>query len=208
MRTSEIDEPMTDDGTAHWFCGLKNHDPGMDFGPLDDRQVVSTDLSDRCRYMADALRSHGRASRILDQALMTEVSAVAVFDGLAMKMRWDIVGPSGLADIKSGEDISPEAMSKSLIRWKWHRQGAIYERGGKSLDVPVPNYLIVAVESVEPFGVAVYRLDAAAIRLGWKQTEPLLIQYAACVRSGAWPGYAEQITDISVPSWALRELEE
>lgn len=115
--------------------------------------------------------------------------------------------PSILVDIKSTSDPYPEAFQKNLVNRGYHRQAAWYAGGVKTVwDLSdLPEFFFVAVGTVEPFEVFVYRLSVAAMEQGHHENEQTLSQLRECVESDNWshPACAGVMT-IDLPAWATK----
>lgn len=177
-------------------------------------QTISQDDQALCFKLRDLLMAHKLAGPIFKKQSNTEISGIWVdgLTGILCKLRSDSVSEklSLVVDLKTTEDASPRAFSKAIFDYGYHRQGAWYLDGWKALGVEYRHYCIIAVEKKPPHGIAVYRLntEGKAIALGRKENTALKIRYANCLNSGQWPSYPEVITDIELPAWAERQIEE
>lgn len=114
-----------------------------------------------------------------------------------------------LVDLKSTEDASQDAFSRSIWSYRYDFQGAAYlEAVFQCVDILPRAFFIIAAETQPPFGAKVYRLDEATIARGKHDYERALATYAQCRHSGlskqCWPAYESGISPISIPPWALR----
>ena len=129
--------------------------------------------------------------------------------GLRCKGRIDclatIAGRAAIVDIKTTTDARPDAFARSIATYGYHFQAAHYLAGMRANGVDVVGFVVIAVESRAPHGVAVYELDAEALEVGEERRRALLSTLAECRASGRWPGYRTQT--ISLPRWAAREVE-
>lgn len=161
--------------------------------------------------MAAAIRKHELAAALLggtgraEQALFwrdppTKVWRRALLDWLAPK------GPDGriyLADYKTAESAHPDAISRSLINFGYHQQGAWYVDAVRALglaeDVP---YLLVVQEKTPPYLVSVVQLTEVAMDAGRHENRKAIRLFARCMKSGQWPPYVEGVAQVGLPGWA------
>jgi hypothetical protein len=87
-------------------------------------------------------------------------------EGMLLKGRVDIVaidqhGATTIADVKTTEDASIEAFSKTIAQYGYAQQAAYY------MDLlGASHFVFIAVEKTAPYAVGVYCLDAASIAVG------------------------------------------
>lgn len=171
--------------------------------------------------MADALRRHPVASALFDptrggrpeQALFwrdrpTGVIRRALLDWLpAQQPGRRMVIP----DYKTAVSASPEAFRRAVDSHGYHQQAAWYRAGAKELDLAGEDTALVFVvqEKTPPYLVAVYELNATAMRLGAAKNRRALQIYAECRESGHWSGYGDGVTQLALPPYAEnRDTEE
>jgi len=121
-----------------------------------------------------------------------------------LKGRLDIVatdshGATTIADIKTTEDASPEAFSKTIAQYGYAQQAAHY------LDLlGATHFVFIAVEKTAPYAVGVYCLDPASVAMGRERNLRNLDLLESCQSSGHWPAYSSEIETISLPAWASK----
>jgi len=157
---------------------------------------------------AASVAAHPAAAAILADA-KREVSVFRRItrsnpEGLLLKGRLDIVatdshGSTTIADIKTTEDASPEAFSKTIAQYGYAQQAAHY------LDLlGATHFVFIAVEKTAPYAVGVYCLDPASVAMGRERNLRNLDLLEACQSSGHWPAYSSDIETISLPAWASK----
>jgi hypothetical protein len=127
--------------------------------------------------------------------------------GITCKGRADWVfrtdGGVILLDLKTTEDASPEAFGRSCARYGYHMQAAWYSDGWAACTGDnVLGFVFGAVESGWPHIAQAYMLDDDSTMKGRAENRRLLNQYAACLDSDTWPGYATEVHSINLPAWA------
>lgn len=133
--------------------------------------------------------------------------------GLICKCRPDWVHPLPdgrviLLDVKTTADASPDAFSRTVWTYGYHRQAAWYSQGwAAATGVEVAGFVFAVVCGEYPAIAAAYALDDESLAQGTEEANELLALYADCLHSGAWPGYGEGVQLISLPAWARRSVE-
>lgn len=125
-------------------------------------------------------------------------------EAVPCKCRFDWLRDDGIAlDIKTCQDASPEGFSRAVSTFKYHYQAAWYGNGHEHVfNRSLQAFLFIAVESVAPYGCAVYVLQPNAVRFGADQCERAMLLYAQARKSGYWRSYPETVQPILLPRWA------
>lgn len=169
-------------------------------------QVLSIADADAISSMATAIRNHQIAGPLL---LDGQAEVSAFWDhghtGLECKCRadWWRESDETIVDIKTTEDAGASAFARSVAAYRYHVQAAHYTVG-----LNAKRFIFVAVEKKAPHAVAVYELDADAMREGRRLRDRDIDQYASCVEFNTWPGYPAEIQKLSLPAWAVNGGEE
>lgn len=106
-------------------------------------------------------------------------------------------------DLKSCEDASPFAFSRTIVNWEYHVQHCFYADGFRALGAPLDNFLMLPCEKEPPYACAVRHIDAAAEERGFQLLSKSMETLARCVESGRWPAYSENIEQTSLPGYAF-----
>jgi hypothetical protein len=159
--------------------------------------------------MLEAVRAHPWARRaIRDGAAEVTCRWTDEETGLPCKARADyfVDGKAPFVlDVKTCENASPEEFAKAIARYNYHVQHAHYVEGWRVAYKPLSNYLLLAVEHQAPYAVALYHIDAPAEQRGYDLRARAIERIAACMQSGQWPAYSNDITRLSLPRWALED---
>ena len=67
------------------------------------------------------------------------------------------------------------------------------------------SFYFVAVESEPPHGCRIYRLSDAAVEQGRNEYRKLLQVFKFCAAYDSWPIYADEVSEIGLPGWAIKE---
>lgn len=114
-----------------------------------------------------------------------------------------------LPDYKTARSSHPEKFAKSAVDYGYHQQAAWYLDGAKALDLGNdPAFVFIVQEKEPPYLVTVVELDANALRIGRMLNRRAIDTYAACTRSGNWPGYATDVALASLPGWYENRFED
>jgi len=209
-------DPCSHDGVARadgvWYCGTHLRSKGIKETDQDIKALVRSD-ADKCRRIRDAVWSHPASRKMLESIRPDEREVSIVWDdpdsGVRCKLRADAMSRTlGIYfDLKTTGDAGEGAFTKSIFNFGYHRQGAHALHGFAAHGVAIEHFVICAVEKDPPHGVAVYRLDDAAIEAGRDQLLPLIKRFGECERTDTWPAYSDAIQDITLPPWAWRKID-
>ncbi len=155
--------------------------------------------------MRDAVFRHPLASKMIRDG-RSEVT-IAWEDqetGLFCRSRADYyVERLGMVlDVKSTEDASEDAFKRSVVKYRYHVQDALYRAGFAEVGALLQHFVLIAVEKTLPYAVATYSLDADAVARGYSAARTNIDYLAECVRKNHWPAYPERIQQIALPPWA------
>jgi len=160
--------------------------------------------------MQAAVHAHPEASRLLRACDAFEVSGFVTDPetGLLMKSRPDGLNDAGLIiDLKKCQDARPDAFSRAIASYSYHKQAALYSDQYQWITGKRPEFVFIAVEEEPPHAVAVYRLDDESIEIGRHEYRQQLRLLAECRRTDSWPAYSTECETISLPNWKLSEYE-
>lgn len=172
------------------------------------KKLLDAKLRERAMRIAEAARKNPIIRELLDQPGVSE--HVLEWDdpltGVGCKMKADRITHSGLIiDLKTTDDASPESFSRSIYKFGYHKQDAWYSDGFQlATSYPCLGFLFVAVESDKPFICKTYTLDERSRQVGRDTNRRNLDRYAECLRTNTWPAYGNEISEISIPSWAFK----
>jgi hypothetical protein len=114
-------------------------------------------------------------------------------------------------DIKTTQDASPEAFTRSSANFLYHMQLAWYAKA-MNLDWREVNAYIIAVENSAPYGVAVYKFSQSALLNGWELCKTAMTKWKEyklnlAMGDGVFP-YSNEVLELELPVWATNLLEE
>ena len=178
------------------------------------KTVITEDENDELFEIALGVQLHPLASQLLAAGKPELTWRVEPKDSLALQCRTDWFNPDGcelsggrpyVADLKTVESLDSDAFrnfERACFSFGYHRQAGFYlplitEITGS----PVFDFFFIAVEKVEPYGVAVYRLSDAAIARGQDETITDLVRLQSCIASNTWPNLDPALREIGLPKW-------
>lgn len=171
----------------------------------------------------DAILSHAIVREMVDGATI-EHAAYHVDDetGMLVKVKPDIWNPrlSIMADVKSAANGGPEEFARSIGKYGYHVQEAMYSdvwhrAGGGDVD----GFIFIVAEKDEPFETGLYELRPVDVAEGYAVYRRSLKCYAECSRAevqaagdptlirAAWPGYSRAVQKIALRKWDFKETE-
>jgi hypothetical protein len=174
----------------------------------DERAQVDT--------MVGVLRGHMLAGALLEpgsfhpeRTMVWEDQATGVWcramaDALKRgNTRWVIV------DYKTCDQADPYSVSRSVARYGYHQQDAWYREGAVATGIDDdPGFVFVFQEKAPPYLVDVVYLDSEALEVGRARNRRAREIFRDCTEAGLWPEYPMEVTRVSLPRWAARELGE
>jgi exodeoxyribonuclease VIII len=176
--------------------------------------IISSDELGDVREMAAAVNNHPLASQLLFLGKPELSWRVEPKGGLALQCRTDWFNHVGcelssgrpyVADLKTVESLDSDAFrnfERACFSFGYHRQAGFYlPLITEILGGPVFDFFFIAVEKVEPFGVAVYRLSDAAIARGQDETITDLVRLQSCLATQQWPNLDPALREIGLPKW-------
>lgn len=175
-------------------------------------QVLLGNQAERVREIQEAALSRPDVKRLAHAPGWSEMSAFA-FDpetGTPVRCRFDRLAEAGFGvDLKKARDVFPHGFSRSIAAYRYHVQVAFYSDifywiTGERLS----EFWLIAIEDAPPYTAVPYRLDDMAIEAGRIAYRRNLNTYAACVASGEWPRFEPESDLLTLPQWALYELED
>lgn len=125
--------------------------------------------------------------------------------GILCKARPDIItSDSVIVDLKTARDASFDAFQRAVVDYQYHVSAAHYLDGVGEIHGKYPTeFILVVIETKEPYPVAIYRLAQKAIDFGEAQVKKALERYSLAVTENVWAGYPKEIVEMDIPNWAF-----
>lgn len=130
--------------------------------------------------------------------------------GIWCRARPDWLPHSGtiVADYKTCISAHPDDLRKSIADYGYDMQADWYMRGIKALGLMThPTFVFVFQEKAAPYLVTVVTLEEAALLVGGMKNDRAAATFARCLRTGQWPGYADDVVALDIPAWEHARIE-
>ena len=152
------------------------------------------------------------AKIIYDKKGLTELSYFSEdLSGIKAKCRPDWISSDGhtVVDLKTTQDASPKGFQKSIANFGYHIQSSFYMRVLQNLDVPVKEFIFIAIEKTAPFCVGVYRASAEMLEEGNKKVDEAIDKILWCKENDSYPDYTpNEIETIDLPPWMTKKKDQ
>jgi hypothetical protein len=163
--------------------------------------ILSQSEIAKSQAMADAIRSHQVASRLLFTDTVLEKRIDWTWQGRAFRSTPDAAGRTHIVDLKCLRSADPEKVRWQSRNMAYETQAAVYRRALNSTGLHnIKECFLVVVENKAPWPVSVFRFSNSALEHGDRQSAAWLEQVLACEASGKYSGYVEGIVDLDVPA--------
>jgi hypothetical protein len=166
-----------------------------------NKEHVTADIMATAQETRDAVMRHEEAADLITGATHYELHVEGEIHGLDFHGYVDALdGEQGiLTDLKTCQDHSASAFSRTVAQNKYYLQAAIYEAlTGHS------TYHLIAVESAAPHCVGVYQLSEQYMDAGRYELESLCKSFREWLDRGTpEESSATGVTLIYPPSWML-----
>ncbi len=184
---------------------IKGKQLALEIEMVQKKKIVSLDDYDRMKKMANNIKKHGVAGKLLSGG---EAESVLLFDLQASnentvkcKAKVDYMFGDVLVDVKTTQDASTESFSKTLENFGYFMQGSFYSRGVEILSGKKPDFIFIAVESEAPYGVNVIRLSDNHYSVGYRKMHEAIDIYDRATVLNEFPCYPEMINDSIMSKW-------
>ena len=189
-----------------------------EFDALNEGRCIITPL--QAQQLDGMIAACGRDWRIkhsLSACKRREVSVFGSIGGYPAKARLDAWNGQGMVcDLKTTRDLANLDFEKSIANFGYGLQAAWYravlrsamESSGRMLPDDF-SFVFLVVESVAPFGTAVYRMSDEVMDCYSERLPELQKLWWKCVAENKYPGWPQDdVVDIGLPAWAMKKLQE
>ncbi len=153
-----------------------------------------------CHPLATALLSNGKPEQSIFWAdEQTGVELRARLDWLpdAREGKRMIV-----PDYKTADSAHEDAFARSAATYRYDLQIAFYTAAIRAAGLDEdPAFVFIVQEKEPPYLVNVCELDATAEGIGNRLMRQAIDIYQDCNTKDSWPGYADEVTLVSLPRW-------
>lgn len=187
------------------------------FAALNEgRCIITPDQAQQVDGMIAACNRDWRIKHCLSSCKKREVSVFGEIGGFPAKARLDAWNGHGMVcDLKTTRDLACD-FEKSIANFGYGMQAAWYravlrsamESSGRMLPDDF-SFVFLVVESVAPFGTAVYRMSDEVMDCYSERLPELQKLWWKCVAENKYPGWPQDdVVDIGLPPWAMKKLQE
>lgn len=173
----------------------------------DGLTIVAPATLAKAEAMAEAVRNHPEAGRLLAAATDHEISAYAEHpSGALVRARFDLIGPGYIADIKTTRDADPDNFGRSMHAFGYHISAANYLDVARANGLDVDRFDLICVEK-EPtpggdYRVSVLEIHPDAIDLGRELMAEACKRWLALGKRVDLPHYGDDRHVIDLPAYA------
>lgn len=131
--------------------------------------------------------------------------------GIECKCKPDVLTEHGaIVDIKTTNDASFDAFQRQVVELQYHLSAAHYLQGVNEvltkdptpLSITLPKaFVLIAIETTEPYLVAIYYLSNKAIEMGSVLCEQGLRTYQKALETKVWAGYSKRLVEMDLPNY-------
>lgn len=194
-------DKRTKEGKEIWATFQTMLQPGQEAISEQDGELV-TNVSIAARDGINCVRKAIGS----DKPAVVETAYTAMYKGANIKGRPDMVIPTAdgnvIIDVKTCGDAG-KPFARDVAQYMYHLQAAFYT-------TLVPNctgFYFVAVEKEAPHAFAIYKLDEASLAEGQRLMDSAIELYKQCNLFRAYPGYPSTPQVLSIPRWAIGQVE-
>jgi hypothetical protein len=115
-----------------------------------------------------------------------------------------------VSDLKfvAPQHADPIGFGKAVEKFGYHQSAAFYADGIKAVFGRYPtHWLHIVVEKEAPWCVGLYELPGEDIERGRWLNREAIHTFANCLSTGRWPGYADEPTQVGLPVWARKQID-
>lgn len=176
-------------------------------------EIIDSAEAEMVKHQRAALLANDELARLFSEG-RPEMSAFwnDSATGLRCKCRPDwlhFTGPNRVrvVDLKTTNDITLEAVSKSVTNFGYHRQQAHYTRGLEACGLVVEDFVFAFVTKAYPFFALPYSIEDESLAQGYEEVDELLALFSNCKRTNTWPLSGAGVQTVGLSRWAKRETE-
>jgi len=179
------------------------------YAEMEKKLLLTASDYDAMLIIRDTIHANPRLNQIIQsQQSKIEHSTYWIDDETKVlcRKRDDLYRPdlAMILDVKTSASAHPDAFTRSVVNYGYHAQEAFYTDGGIASGQPVEAFAFLVVEKTDPFLFALYELPPAIVDEGRAIMRKSLSVYAECEKTGVWPGYPDDVQELSFQRWAYR----
>ena len=165
---------------------------------LDGHTLITFDQDQQIERMHRSLMSNDIAKMMLLGDGAAELQIDWEFNGQPMRGVVDkYYEPRGIIiDVKTTDDASPMAFARSVKKYRYNVQAALYMHGMESLGYSPQAFVFIAIEKSAPYQMAMYYISPTDIAKSVQDINSDIEIYQRCLELNSWPMYDNNITEL------------
>jgi hypothetical protein len=170
------------------------------------KQTLTKEEFQNIEGMREAIYKHPTASKLVvggeaEQSVYWKDPVT----GLMCRCRPDYLRTDNIIiDLKTTHNASLGEFRRSIGKYSYHIKSAHYLDGiGTVVGKVLSDFVHLAVESSAPYCIGIFTLDDASLARGSDEVRRLMDVYHECLMADKWPGYPEEIQNISIPNYLM-----
>lgn len=154
-----------------------------------------------------SVESHGAAKALLANGLNEYSIRWTQENGLLLRCRVDCLQPGAIVDVKTSLSADARVFSRSILKYGYHVQSAVYQDGVERLTGKKLPFVFVVVQNVPPYRVACYEIDDEFISAGRAVANDACARLADSLMNDRWEDATKgQIVVIPKPAFVTNTI--
>lgn len=203
LHTAFLEPDEFDNRVIEWTGKARRGKEWQEFQAEHDGKVILTSgYYERLEGMLESLRRHPFVQKWSKRIEAVEVSYVRNIGGLMCKGRIDALTDDPLVDLKKVVSTNKRLVTKTIMNFGYHIQGALYRRLTDR-----EHFIVLAVEGDPPYDVVPYSLSDELLACGDAELDWIIPAILECEELGRWPGKHEfeNADELEPPAWAITQ---
>lgn len=179
-----------------------------------NKTIVTAEMYQQAKDMTEALYRNGYAKTLLQGEKEVSFFWTDDLTGEECKCRTDCLTETDknlvIVDLKTTDNAETEAFTRSMIKYQYDLQVAMYSEGVKANTGRQPIFVFIAIEKKPPYAVNILQCDELIYRRGHDLFREYLGMYHECKETGEWWGYTGRfnlINEVSLPRYLVEKIE-
>lgn len=179
-----------------------------------DKTIVTAEMYQQATEMTEALYRNSYAKKLLQGDKETPFFWTDDLTGEECKCRTDCLTETAknlvIVDLKTTDNAETEAFTRSMIKYQYDLQVAMYSEGVKANTGRQPIFVFIAIEKKPPYAVNILQCDELIYRRGYDLFREYIGLYHECKETGIYWGYTgafNQINEITLPPYLKERIE-
>lgn len=190
---------------GEWLCST--HADAYTNGEPSEVEVVPAKDAAKIEAMAKVLYSHPGV-KLIRQAGGCEVTVYWTCKRTGMHCctrldKWSPQVPE-IVDLKTCRSADPHAIENAIEEYGYARAAVMRIRAIEQLTGKRPFYTLIFQEKEPPFAVAVVSIGDETLRGAAWEADGIMSAWAACCKSGVFPGYGDDFLTMDAPTWKMK----